>query len=66
MSKSTENYLWLKGNALRTKYEHTWWLGYRAKKSGGTDTIPDNVNWCNEEQAAFHSGYEYRKEMYGE
>lgn len=61
-----ENYLWLKGEVLRTKHEHTWWLGYRAKKAGLEDVIPSGFDWTDDEQAAFHSGYLYRQEMYGD
>ena len=63
---SYENYLWSNGEALRKKYEHAWWLGYRAKKAGLADEIPSGFSWSQPERDAFHSGYEYRRDMYDE
>lgn len=60
-----QNYQWNKGTVLRNAHTSVWWLGYKAARSGLSNSPPRGMVWSTEEIAAFESGYEYRKETYG-
>ena len=60
------NYIWSKGTVLRNRFTSIWWAGYKSAHVGLDDTPPKGMQWNDREVEAFHSGYEYQKEMYAE
>jgi len=60
------NYIWNKGLVLRNRFTSIWWAGFKAAHFGLEDTPPKGMKWNDSEVEAFHSGYEYQKEMYAE
>lgn len=57
------NYVWLKGEVLRNRFASIWWTGYKTAHVGLDDATPKGMNWDDSEVEAFHSGYEYYKEI---
>lgn len=66
MNMARENYLWLKGQSLRTSHPISWWHGFRAAEheSNESTTKPLWTGSTELDQAAFQSGYEYYKGVY--